>query len=286
MKKLYSAICLIVFLLSVNFLLIKNDDNKMTIDDGNWFFLKTDDLQEGEHHLKHGEIFGKYVEGYNKYILSAIDEVQKTALDGGGYFIGIKAVPTESPIGYDLKLLGKKLISAPRTTSYCSGASYTVFVESLNLMYSCKNKTMPEENYEAMRMQEPDGSRREDNVKFWGKWNADGFGTQFALVQYSKIGKKISPQNARPGDFVNISWKSGLGHSVVFLGWNIDEKNDTNLVYFSSQPVTNGFGDVSVNVNRIKEVLFVRLSEPDGIFVNKFEENIDYKVKGDIIKFN
>ena len=286
MKKIYAVLGIVIFLLSVNFIFINSDDKKATVDDGNWLFVKAADLKEGEHHLNHYEIFGKYVDGYNKYILKAIDEVQKTALDGGGYFVGLKVNPPESPIGYDLKLLGKPLIKAPRKTSYCSGASYTVFIEALNLIFAGSNKILPEENYEAMRMQEPDGGRREDNVKFWGKWNADGYGNHFSLVQYSKIGKKINPKNARPGDFVNISWKSGLGHSVVFLGWNIDEKNDTNLVYFSSQKHTNGFGDVSVNINKIQEVLFVRLYEPYSLFINKFDENVNYEIDGDKINFN
>lgn len=65
-------------------------------------------------------------------------------------------------------------------------------------------------------MQEPDGGRREDEIKFWGKWNDDGFGNHFALVQYSQMGTTIKPIHARPGDFMNISWKKGGGHSVVF----------------------------------------------------------------------
>ncbi len=75
------------------------------------------------------------------------------------------------------------------------------------------------ERLEAIRMQEPDGGRREDLIKFWGYWNADGFGTHFALVQYSRMGQEIRPAQLRPGDFVNISWKTGLGHSVIFLVW-------------------------------------------------------------------
>ena len=74
-----------------------------TIDNGKWFFLKAVDTTAGEHHTKHAEIFGKYVTGYNYYVLEGIDKAQSHAMDGGGYFIGVKAVPAESPIGYELK---------------------------------------------------------------------------------------------------------------------------------------------------------------------------------------
>ena len=99
------------------------------------------------------------------------------------------------------------------------------------------------ERFEAMRMQELDGGRREDWVKFWGLWNADGPGCHYALVQYSGAGSEIAPIHARPGDFMNINWKSGLGHSVVFLGWHKDSEGKKHVLFWSSQMGTNGLGD-------------------------------------------
>jgi hypothetical protein len=238
---------------------------KPTSDDGTWFMLKKDEIV-GNQHTRHEEIYKKYVAGYNLEFMKAIDKIQATAPDGGGYFIGLKSDPPESPIGYDLCFLGKPLLKAPRTTSYCSGSSYTAFVEGLNLIYQNSDKKIDSLHYEAIRMQEPDGSRREDGVKMWGNWNADGFGNYFALVCYSKTGKQIQPVNARPGDFLNISWKSGVGHSVVFLGWYIDEKGVKNVVYWSSQKSCNGLGDQVVPIDKIKEVLIVRVTNPENIF--------------------
>jgi hypothetical protein len=79
----------------------------------------------------------------------------------------------------------------------------------LNLIFKDKYNSLPESLVEIMRMQEKDGSRREDDVKFWGIWNTIGFGSHFALAQYSGLEKKkVFPAEARPvGDFVNISWK-------------------------------------------------------------------------------
>src|ERR1700759_1822169 len=107
-------------------------------------------------------------------------------MDGGGQFISVDANPPESPIGYDLKLFGQPLLSAPRKTSYCSGASYTVFIEAMNLQFPDGSAKLSPDRAESLRMQEPDGSRREDGVKFWGLWNDDGPGSQEAALQYAK----------------------------------------------------------------------------------------------------
>lgn len=256
-------------------------------DEHKYFILKKSELNMPSHNLLHEKFFSKHAVGYNNFVLQGIDKVQSTTLDGGGYFIGLKADPPESPIGYDLEFMGNRLIKAPRSSSYCSGASYTALIEALNLIYKEYGYKMPDSaKIEALRMQELDGSRREDHVKYWGKWNADGFGNHFALVQYSKMGKEVTPAQARPGDFANISWKSGNGHSVIFLCWAIDEVGEKYMYYWSSQKGTNGLGDQLVSLKKIKSVKIVRLVKPDNLNqYNPLKENIELKVKGDAIEF-
>lgn len=274
--------------LSVTFLMLfscAKQEPQVTTDDGRWLVLTKDDLSAGAYHTRHAEIFGKYVNGINLYILKGIDKVQSTAMDGGGYFIGKDSIPTESPIGYELKLLGRSLLEPPRTTSYCSGSSYGAFIEGLNFLYQGSGKKLGDRQYEALRMQEKDGGRREDHVKFWGEWNADGFGNHFALVQYSGMGTVVKPNQARPGDFLNISWKSGLGHSVVFLGWYIDEAGEKNVVYWSSQRSTNGYADQVTPVARIKEVMIVRLTHPERLFTFQPDTTVNTKIPGSPINW-
>ncbi len=273
------------FLIFVLFSCSKQNDLKPTEDDGTWFVLKKADLAAGTHHTRHFEIFGKYISGYNRFVLKGVDIVQAHAPDGGGYFADIKADPPESPIGYELKLLGRPLINPPRATSYCSGSTYSAFIEALNLIFKQKEVQLPDSQYEAARMQEPDGGRREDHVKLWGKWNADGYGNHFALVQYTKMGKRIKPNNARPGDFMNISWKKGGGHSVVFLGWYVDEQGQKKVVYWSSQKRTNGIGDDIVPISRIKEVCIVRLTNPEKIFNFDIHHPVNINIQGDAINW-
>jgi len=254
-------------------------------DDGSWYRLTKEQLALGPHHTRHAEMFGPSVAGtYNEQILAGIDKVQASAPDGGGYFIGIKADPPESPIGYDLSLYGAPLLKAPRTTSYCSGASYSAFIEGMNLIHPDGARRISPERLESLRMQEPDGGRREDTVKFWGKWNDDGFGSHYALVQYSGMGTEIEPVQARPGDFVNITWAKGGGHAVVFLGWHVDpDTGAKSMLYWASQKGTNGLGDQLVGLDRIRVVKMVRLTAPDRVFEFDVETPVERRIAGNQI---
>lgn len=245
-----------------------------------WLLLSQ--LSGEVHHSSHLQRFGATACGYNPFVLQAIDEVQRTAPDGGGYFTGVKAEPAESPIGYPLQLFGLGLLDPPRTTSYCSGSSYTVFIEALNRIFP-QGGQLSEERLEALRMQEPDGRRREDRVKAWGWWNADGYGTHYSMVQYLGMGQAVPPAQALPGDFVNISWKSGLGHSVVFLGYSRDEAGGLRVSFFSSQASTNGLADHTVSASTIKDVKFVRLTHPERIWDFSLQARVDTGVVGDLL---
>ena len=206
-------------------------------------------------------------------------------MDGGTYFIGLKADPPESPVYYELKLGSKSLITPPRKSSYCSGSTYAAFIESLNSILPEADSKLSADRFEAMRMQEPDGGRREDWIKFWGIWNADGFGSQYALVQYSNMGIDIKPEDAMPGDFANISWNSGNGHSVIFLGWYVNEKGQKGILYWSSQKRTNGYGDQFSPLSEIFNIKIVRLTKPENVFNFDINRKIDKKVPGDKINW-
>ncbi len=215
---------------------------------------------------------------FNRLVLRGADIAQAHAGAGGGYFIGIKAVPTESPVGYPLSLGKNRLLDPPRCTSYCSGASFTAFIEALDLWNRSGRVELGADVIEDLRMQEPNGGRREDGVKFWGWWNADGNGCHFAAVQYSQIGTEIAPKDARPGDFMNIGWTSGIGHSVVFLGYATDPKEGPGVCYWSSQAGTNGMADTFAPLSRIRAVSIVRITHPERIAeLNRRRTSIDPK---------
>lgn len=230
------------------------------------FELSEKQLGAGIHHTRHDELMGRDAVGYGKQVLQGIDKVQATAMDGGGYFVGVKAVPLEAPVGYPVKLFGDQLFTPARTTSYCSGSSYAAFVEAMNLIFPPEKwKDLTPERREALRMEEPGAKRREDGVKAWGLWNCDGSGVHYSLVQFLGMGTRIPPNEARPGDFMTITWKTGLGHSTVFLGW-FKKEGKRMMAVWSSQKGTNGFGDYLFPVERVKSVVAVRLVKPEAIF--------------------
>ena len=218
------------------------------------------------YHQQHFEVFGEVAPAYNQAILKGVDEIQSKVPTGGGYFIGVKAVPAECPIGIPLQLLGNPLLTPTRPTSYCSGASYSAFIASLNQILSASTKSLTPEQFEATRMQEPDGGRREDMVKLWGWWNADGPGSFYALTQYTKMGKRVAVGDAVSGDFCNINWVKGPGHSVVFLGWENTVDGQPGMRFWSSQKSTDGLGDLVVPVTSISGVVFTRLTDPEAIY--------------------
>jgi hypothetical protein len=279
-----NRIVLGALLLSISIVCAADNDTQATKDDSaQWLFLDSADVAPQVHHLNHEVQYGKYVQGANRAVLKAIDIVQSHAMDGGGYFIGLKAASPESPIGYQLSLFGTPLLDPPRSTSYCSGSTYGVFIEAINILLPGGEKILTPERMEAMRMQEPDNSRREDRIKFWGKWNDDGWGSNYAMLQYSGMGKEIAPELARPGDFMNISWKTGGGHSVVFLGW-FRKSGQLGMVYWSSQKGTNGFGDVALcPLTKVRAVKIVRLVHPEKIFSYDIHQSVERSIPGDMI---
>lgn len=250
-----------------------------------WYTLSPQQLAASAHHTRHRELFGKDAPGFNAAVLAGVDRVQATAMDGGGYFTGVHAEPAESPVGFDLTLFGRPLLRAPRPTSYCSGSSYAALIEALDAILAGRSSELSPDRFEALRMQEPDGGRREDGVKMWGLWNADGPGTLLALVEYAHMGERVKPEDARPGDFMNIAWKSGQGHSVVFLGWCKDASGRPSVLYWSSQKGTNGFGDQMSPISRIKEVIAVRLTHPEAVFELNPAQTVGAKPSWDTVDF-
>ena len=95
----------------------------------------------------------------------------------------------------------------------------------------------------------------------------------------------LVPRNARPGDFMNISWKNGGGHSVVFLGWKSLDSGEKKLLYWSSQKGSNGLGGQLVDVNRISTVKIVRLTHPEELFNFNPLAPVQLKIPGDSLIF-
>ncbi|HXO95750.1 MAG TPA: hypothetical protein VN857_04135 [Chthoniobacterales bacterium] len=145
--------------------------------------------------------------------------------------------------------------------SYCSGATYLVFVQAVEKLNGGAPIASPLAEQLAVRGQ-PDG------VGVWGRWNANGPGTA-CLFRELDLGTNFTSWNAaKPGDFMKIFWNPNVGrhehgHSAIFLA--VTEENGVEMVRFWSSNMPNGFGEKTVPKAKIASVIFSRLENAQNI---------------------
>lgn len=151
--------------------------------------------------------------------------------------------------------------TAEAVPSYCSGATYLVFLKVLSDLQNSSRLTLTPETIAALR---PAG--QPDGTGIWGRWNANGPGTARLFYELSLGPNFTSLSAAKPGDFLKIFWNEGIGasehgHSVIFLGQ--DTKAGT-LTFWSSN-IPGGYGTKTVPLQRIHRLLFSRLEHPENL---------------------
>lgn len=168
----------------------------------------------------------------------------------------MKKYPTDGTHGYwwprggegsydgctrDLYLDGKRVMKGePKHRSYCCGMTLEVFLEAYKTW-------LKEHGGDRASMVSPDKWRQFESL--WFVREVNGPGPSAALEEF-KLGRTIEPNEALPGDFIQI-WrtlkegrKSPSGHSVIFLDWVKDNGGKvTGIKYWSSQPGTDGIGE-------------------------------------------
>jgi hypothetical protein len=150
--------------------------------------------------------------------------------------------------------------SAARAT-YCSGATYLVFVQAIQSSLSTKSLEGPIADALAIRGQA-------DGVGIWGRWNANGPGTACLFRELGLGPNFTSFEAARPGDFMKIFWTNAVGrrehgHSVIYLGRSKKDGVETVEFWSSNKPL--GYGTKSVPRSHISQAIFSRLELPANI---------------------
>lgn len=192
----------------------------------------------------------------NRVILSLLP-----AMPAGGGYLTTRAATRE--LQRAARVSGGRLIVSPSlaSPSYCSGATYLVFLQALEIM----NGRSPFSGVLADALavkDQPDGSG------VWGRWNANGPGTA-CLFRELQLGPNFTSfESARPGDFMKIFWSNEVGrrehgHSVIFLG--LEHQNGVEMVRFWSSNRPTGFGQKSVPRSKIANAIFSRLEYPANI---------------------
>lgn len=163
-------------------------------------------------------------------------------------------------MGFPLSLYGRTLFRPERTTSFCSGATYAALILGMQKQRPI-DPGVTDEAEESLRQTEADGSRRNDQIGLWGVWNGYGAGLYWALTDLTGAGKRVKPEEMRPGDFVQIYWSPRTGHSTIFLGWHQNMEGERFMRIWSSQEGTSGMGDWNVPVKRLYGLVCVRLTD-------------------------
>lgn len=146
--------------------------------------------------------------------------------------------------------------------SYCSGATYLVFLRALQRLNAGELQANAALVNALLIRGQPDG------VGVWGRWNANGPGTA-CLFQELKLGRNFTSFDlARPGDFMKIFWTKAVGraehgHSVIYLGRETNQGIEMVRFWSSNQPL--GFGEKVVPRARIASAIFSRLENPENI---------------------
>jgi hypothetical protein len=201
---------------------------------------------------------GKFVE-LKDLILEAVRRMP----NGGGYKTSAESIGN---LGKAIRAgaAGMQLNSEQAKPSFCSAATYLVFLSVLDRLHREGRLPMDEAVVNALLVK-----GQADGVGVWGRWNSNGPGTA-RLFHELQIGRNFTSfEEAKEGDFLKIFWTDKIGskefgHSVVYLGTETAANGEQIVRYWSSNR-SDGYGFGRSAKKRIKRALFSRLENPRGI---------------------
>ena len=174
----------------------------------------------------------------NPYVLKVIDSYP---IDGS-YPYRWQTKPPEYDIynGVTQNLLYKEQIVAkahPNGTrcSNCCGLTFEVFFRAMQMRNKDKGVDINDFN----------GMTFEDLFNFMLIWFVVGKGDNPQMaIEYYGLGKRIDNwEEAKAGDFCDISRNNSTGHSIIFINWIRDkDKKIIGMRYFSSNSSGVGYG--------------------------------------------
>ena len=167
-------------------------------------------------------------------------------------------------------------LPAAAKPSYCSGATYLVFLKAIQTLCASKKISLPPGATESVLVRDdpgrPDRLPNEwgprDGEGVWGRWNANGPGTARLFAELG-LGRNFEDfSKARTGDFMKIFWTPDIGrrergHSVIYLGQF--KRDGVDYVRFWSSNQNGGFGSKEVPRHDIARAIFSRLENPAAL---------------------
>jgi hypothetical protein len=195
---------------------------------------------------------------YNALILQQIDGMP----EGGGY-AGNHQAKVGLISSVQLTLPGFRFDVERARPSFCSGATYLVFLKTIEALR--QRGDLPLESRALAPLLIAD---QRDGQGIWGRWNANGPGTA-RLFHELDLGPNFNDfTQAQRGDFMKIFWTKEVGrrehgHSVVYLGTEM--VNGVESVRFWSSNTGVGYGEKVVPRAKIAAAIFSRLISPRNL---------------------
>ena len=156
-----------------------------------------------------------------------------------------------------------KFFIIPAGPSFCSGATYLVFIRTIEALREHGQLSLDYGTLERLIIRD-----QRDGEGVWGRWNANGPGTA-RLFHELRLGRNFDNiDQAKPGDFMKIFWSRQVGrnehgHSTIFLG--MENRPDGQYVRYWSSNIPSGYGEKSVPRSKIAYAIFSRLETPANL---------------------
>ena len=181
----------------------------------------------------------------------------------GGYSAGHGATERLRGAVTVASSLGLNVTAEQAQPSYCSGATYLVFLKVVDVL--CRQGAIQPDDH-ALAALLINGQR--DGEGIWGRWNANGPGTARLFYEMGLGTNFTDMAQARPGDFMKIWWSTEVGrrehgHSVIFLG--TEKVNGVDSVRFWSSNLGMGYSEKTVPLAKVKGAVFSRLTVPQNV---------------------
>jgi len=205
-----------------------------------------------------GSTLAARAENFNDVVLQQV----KSMPQGGGYATTTSAHDALSSAAR-IDAGGVRLLAARATPSYCSGATYLVFLKTLGELQRRGALQIDRSQWAALLP-----TKCADGEGVWGRWNANGPGTPRLFHELGLGRNFVAIDDARPGDFAKLFWTESVGrdergHSVIFLG--IETVDGVESVRFWSSNKPGGYGEKSVPRTKIARAIFSRMESPKNI---------------------
>jgi len=193
---------------------------------------------------------------YNDLILDQVKQMPK----GGRYSVSRFAkIRLQSSAHFE----SGKFFIIPSGLSFCSGATYLVFIRTIEALRERGQLRLDYSTLERLIIRD-----QRDGEGVWGRWNANGPGTA-RLFRELRLGRNFDNfEQAKPGDFMKIFWSRAVGrnehgHSTIFLG--MENRPDGQYVRYWSSNIPSGYGEKSVPRSKIAYAIFSRFETPANL---------------------